>query len=832
MAKGGNALRLLGLACLAGVVGAAGLASEAMGAAPAAGQGQAAAVVRIDTGAVEGRVDRGLWANVGYDPMWAATCNDAALLLWRRVRQSGCIVRVRSHNTFTSGVSANPWTVFPATYMGCDIYSEDEAGRPRYNFYWLDEVLDTWVAAGVAPIIELDFMPDQLAEGPIVRNYGGGAINAPRDYRRWAELVRATVAHCVERYGLEEVRRWRFEIWNEPDLATYFIDGGKLSFSQEPTADEIGRVVARLCRMYDFAAAAIKAVDGELKVGGPGIAGNRFYLRGFLEHCARGRNAATGGRGAPVDFISWHGYAATDVHAQKNAMMRQEIARVDRRLLQAELEQDEWGLALRGDPALELCAVRSYEAASLCKMIDAMWHREEGRVDLFLRWGQPVSDRPSGGWRRLMLWAGGRLIPFPIFQAYELLARLGPERIAARVEGVRTVGCLAARSDGGVQVVIYNLDERDLQYRGPVVRVAVELSGLRFGDGAVPVRHFRLDSQHGAVVERWFAMGRPRQLGPQQVKELARAAEDIEMAEPREIEVRGGRARFEVSMPPNCVSFLFIGRMPAAPRFEARSGHVRRLLEAEDAWVRAMELVVGGRAEEGEAALRGIAERYAGLHFARRAMWKLAELCARGGRFSEAMEWGERLLRLPLRAFDRTALLEWLAQQAGRAGDAARRGRYLAEQERALNEQGASRRWVVGALAAGARAEAVKVGADGRVFAGGAEVRLGPVNGLVGGICIAGRGRMSVAVIGVEAAEDMAARLEMGPYTTLAAYVNGRIVWRRPPRGRIKNFVSVPVRLKRGRNVVAVVFRGRYLYARVLGEDGRPDRRIGFAAVR
>ena len=99
-------------------------------------------------------------------------------------------------------------------------------GALQFNFEYLDQVLDIWTGAGLKPILEMDFMPDALAEGDIIRNYGGGAINPPRDLNKWRALIYETVAHLIQRYGRNEVRTWYFEIWNEPDLKTYWIDGG------------------------------------------------------------------------------------------------------------------------------------------------------------------------------------------------------------------------------------------------------------------------------------------------------------------------------------------------------------------------------------------------------------------------------------------------------------------------------------------------------------------------------------------------------------------------------------------------------------------------------
>ena len=44
-----------------------------------------------------------------------------------------------------------------------------------------------------------------------------GVSQPPKNdnYDAWYALVKATVSHAVERYGLDEVRTWSFEVWNE-----------------------------------------------------------------------------------------------------------------------------------------------------------------------------------------------------------------------------------------------------------------------------------------------------------------------------------------------------------------------------------------------------------------------------------------------------------------------------------------------------------------------------------------------------------------------------------------------------------------------------------------
>jgi xylan 1,4-beta-xylosidase len=76
---------------------------------------------------------------------------------------------------------------------------------------------DYLLSLGVRPIVELSFMPELLASNPAetVFHYQGG-ISAPKNWTAWYNFIHGFVGACVERYGVQEVRTWRHEIWNEP----------------------------------------------------------------------------------------------------------------------------------------------------------------------------------------------------------------------------------------------------------------------------------------------------------------------------------------------------------------------------------------------------------------------------------------------------------------------------------------------------------------------------------------------------------------------------------------------------------------------------------------
>lgn len=115
-----------------------------------------------------------------------------------------------------------------------------------------------------------------------------GVETHPVDYDDWRHLVQATVQHSVDRYGLEEVKRWRFEVWNE----LWGFGESTPPCSRPPC---IGKSYMSL---YNASATAVKAVSSELRVGGP--ATEHLNTENFLSQAAALK--------APVDFVSTHNY--------------------------------------------------------------------------------------------------------------------------------------------------------------------------------------------------------------------------------------------------------------------------------------------------------------------------------------------------------------------------------------------------------------------------------------------------------------------------------------------------------------------------------------------
>ncbi|WP_129668368.1 GH39 family glycosyl hydrolase [Phytoactinopolyspora endophytica] len=182
---------------------------------------------------------------------------------------------VRGHGLFSDGM---------AVYRAYD----GAAGRAvRHSFTHVDQVVDGWLRHGIRPFLELGFMPGELASGDQTVFWWQGNVTPPKSYAEWSELVSATLRHLVDRYGVEEVRRWPIEVWNEPDLTQFWQDASQNEYH----------------RLYEVTAKAVKDVDAELQVGGPAISpGSDDWWEPFAEFVTA--------KDAPIDFVSRHGYSS------------------------------------------------------------------------------------------------------------------------------------------------------------------------------------------------------------------------------------------------------------------------------------------------------------------------------------------------------------------------------------------------------------------------------------------------------------------------------------------------------------------------------------------
>jgi xylan 1,4-beta-xylosidase len=404
------------------------------------------------------------------------------------------------------------------------------------SFYNADAIVDRLLSIGVRPFVELSFMPEALASGCDTVFHYRANVTPPRDPRAWAGLVRRLAAHWVERYGIEEVRRWYFEVWNEPNLRAFWTG----------TQDDY-------FTLYRHAAAALKEVDPGLRVGGPATAKNE-WLPEFLDFCARER--------LPVDFVSTHHYpndplwseaqdTESELAGSRRGILRESAAGAQSQARGLPLLYTEWNVSSnpryprQDDP---------YAAAFVVKTVLEV----SGLVEAYSFWTfTDIFEEnyfPSvpfhGGFGLLNLHG----IPKPTYRAFELLHHLGDEQLA--VKGAHeTVDAWAVR--GGDELVLL-LTNHALP-RQPIApqRVMVEIEAAPVPRG---VTLKRIDEDHANAKAEWQRMGSPEYLKPDDVERLEEASRLHKEVQSWRYE--GGTLGLELMLPAHAVAAVTVDFSP------------------------------------------------------------------------------------------------------------------------------------------------------------------------------------------------------------------------------------------------------------------------------
>ncbi|MFE7504532.1 beta-xylosidase [Promicromonospora sp. NPDC057488] len=441
------------------------------------------------------------------------------------------------------------------TEVGGGFGPPKQLAEPVYTYAYVDKVFDAILDAGARPFVELGFMPRQLATQTETLFWWKAHCSPPTDMGRWVELVTTTVEHWIDRYGIAEVRQWPFEVWNEPNLVPQFWTGTRTQYFE----------------LYGATAAAIKAIDPQLRVGGPStsvfVPDARYageyhdpsvefvtaeapdpdeldwqpvWIHEFIEYCVQ--------RGLPVDFLSTHLYPtdyAAGATGEVSAITRHKDATAhDLQLMRkiianspypdAELHITEWSTSPSSRDAIHdsLFAasyiVRAFLAgASLADSI-SYWTF----TDVFEEGGGGIG--PFHGGFGLVNEQG---IHKPTFHAMAMLNRLGDRLLADLPHGAIT----RSSSSGDVSAIFYNYPAgmgatglrarntyaatRALANVGPRLRVQHTIEGLAPG---AEVTVEILDWEHGNAAEAWHQMGEPLNLSREQTAELRDVADRLD----------------------------------------------------------------------------------------------------------------------------------------------------------------------------------------------------------------------------------------------------------------------------------------------------------------
>ena len=88
-----------------------------------------------------------------------------------------------------------------------------------YNFSYVDQIYDGLLEWGEA-LCGDQLHAKRLACDPKALHpfWYKQNVSPPKDYAAWDAMIHAFAQHLIDRYGIDEVAPWKFEVWNEPNI--------------------------------------------------------------------------------------------------------------------------------------------------------------------------------------------------------------------------------------------------------------------------------------------------------------------------------------------------------------------------------------------------------------------------------------------------------------------------------------------------------------------------------------------------------------------------------------------------------------------------------------
>jgi xylan 1,4-beta-xylosidase len=417
------------------------------------------------------------------------------------------------------------------------VYSEDKNGNPVYDWSYVDQIYDGLLRNGVKPFVEISFMPKDLAAKVQYHAFWYKPIpSPPADYAKWDALIQAFAQHLIDRYGIDEVATWYFEVWNEPNIDFW-----------------IGRPAqSTYFELYDNTARALKSVSERIRVGGPATA-QAAWVGDMIAHATQNH--------VPLDFVSTHVYgndAAMDVFHDHRTMAPYQMvcAAVDK-------VHEEIVHSARPEIPLiwsEFNATYMNQQEITDSIFMGPWLADtiskcDGKTKMMSYWTfsdvfeeQGVVKTPFYGGYGIVAEDG---IPKPAYDVFMLLHELGDERLPAPVNQA----LVTRRADGTLVMAAWNLvdpDSNGSDSSGAEKTETFELQGVPDGTYAT-IR--RVDAAHGDTLDAWKKMGSPAYPTHAQVEALRKASE---AGAPEDVEIRDHR--LTVTLPPMGLAVIMISR--------------------------------------------------------------------------------------------------------------------------------------------------------------------------------------------------------------------------------------------------------------------------------
>ena len=432
-----------------------------------------------------------------------------------------------------------------------DIVYLGESGELCYDFRLSDLRLDYLAEKGYDLLIAYAGIPDCIASSTKIKTsvsknktrYKGKMWNGapPKDYGLWEEICFEYTRHIIERYGIEKVKGWRLQCFNEPDIGAFFL--GNLDHSKESTAIRC----REYCKLYESFAGGVSRASSDVKIGGPALAYHYDFLGGWLDFVKE--------KGLTLDFISAHHYGTgpNELNSGKERFCVNSFLAHPKKVFDVIAERgfghlpfvmDEWGMASHGFFNREECPAlmaregevfSAYFVKLMCKFIDADMKMENLMICLS---GQHEMVEDFSGFRNFFTL---NFIKKPIYNVNILASKLGEGLLLHQTDNENIFAVPTKRDDGSRAVLLSYSSE---YFEEDIPEIEEE---IRF-DGDISCRRVTvwcIDKEHTNPYRVFEKMGK-NDLDAEDIKLLQ------EHGRMKPIKIQSGDESIELRLTANC----------------------------------------------------------------------------------------------------------------------------------------------------------------------------------------------------------------------------------------------------------------------------------------
>ena len=531
-------------------------------------------VVTVNVDATKpGKPLKHVWQYYGYDECNYTTTPNCIDLMKTVSQINPDPVYLRQHFLLNSGdgTASLKWG-------STNVYIENAYGEPVYSWKIMDGIFDAVIASGCHPLVEIGFMPKDLTirpepyrpPQPFGPNEGMGVFFPPKDYDKWAQLIRQWARHSKERYDNVE-QTWLWELWNEPDI--FYFQGSYEDY----------------VKLFEYTEQAIHEVMPNATFGGPHVAnsGSRF-LRNFLQHCAEEKNSLTGEIGTRLDYVGFHakgGVVFRDGHVEmsmrgqltKHLSGFSAVANVPKfkntPIIIGEADPD-GAAAVPASRSPErgyrnIPAYGTYVAAMMKYSLDLA--KQEG-VNLrgVLSWAFMFDGMPWFDGYRTLATNG---VHKPVLNAFKMLGQLKGNQLSLTSDGAVPMNEILKSSvrerpdingmsviDGQtVKILLWNYHDILVPAEPASVRLNVKLPKDYFTNAeVVRVSHYRIDDTHSNAYTKWLELGRPQNPTVEMIAQMKEAMQLQLLEPPMLLDVPDNEVTLNFDLPRSGLSLIIL----------------------------------------------------------------------------------------------------------------------------------------------------------------------------------------------------------------------------------------------------------------------------------